>query len=235
MKKYTNFRIIYLNLNLIYICLSIYVFYKCAFNKMSLTSATTKHKSSLLAIVATIQALVSGYIGCSAIWFRSKSWTQIQMLINVLFIPFLVMAYVLARARVDHNNEQKDELCEYAMIGLFTLGISLIPIGYKYVDVLRKEMATETTADSSNTPPIHLRSLPTRRSSALIPGIYVSGSYPSPFESNWNLVPFGRLNTIQMAEGVNSLATVCPSINLIVTPNQLDIYKSNDKVNETQV
>ena len=221
MKKDTNFRIIDLNLNLIYMCLAVFVFYKCAFNQLFRDKPTNPEDSHhqklsvyVLGIVSTIHALIAGYVGCLAVWFRSKSWTQIQVLTNTLVIPFLVLVYAFKRIRVDSMPANEDEFGEYLMIAPFAFGISLIFVGKKYVEVLRKEVTTEKT---SRSPPIQEPAV----SWTPMSGIFVSGSYPSLYESNWNLAPFGRMNANQYMGSVPyipSLATSFPSINLVVNP-----------------
>ncbi|CAG2175729.1 unnamed protein product, partial [Oppiella nova] len=86
----------------------LFVFYKCAFNQLFRDKPThpevshhQKLSAYVLGIISTIHALIAGYVGCSAVWFRSKSWTQIQVLTNTLVIPFLVLAYAFKRFRVD--------------------------------------------------------------------------------------------------------------------------------------
>jgi len=125
----------------------------------------------------------------------------------------------------------ENEFGEYLMIAPFAFGISLIFVGKKYVEVLRKEVTIEKM--TSRSPPIQELAV----SSTPMNGIFMSGSYPSLYESNWNLAPFGRMNANQYMGSVPyipSLATSFPSINIVVNPNQMndtirkDVLKDSD-------
>ena len=231
MTKYTNFRIIYLNLNIICIILSLFLFFKCSFNKIIKGEVDESHKKlCALGIIATIHGLIAGYIGCQSVWFRSKLWTQMQILVNLLMTPFLILAYIIERIRRGDMDNHQDQICEYVILSLFALDFALTFLSYKFLNVLRNESKPET--NKSKEAAIDFMAM-TPRSSTPMNSFVITGSVPSLFESHWNLAPFGRLNGLQNIGSLRSVVSH-PSINLLIDPKQLQI-KDKDSIPETHV
>lgn len=240
MKKYTNFRIVYLNLNLIYILMSLFLLYKCIFTKLIADGDDKKHKRLYaLGILATISALITGYVGCSAVWFRSKAWTQIQILLNLLLLPFLVLAYIMERIRRE-NHEIHDHLCEYSMLALFAIGIAIIFSAYKFIEVLRKEENIIKPVPHTNST-LNLITW-TPRSSTPVNSNVMSTSVPSVYDNHWSLAPFGRMNAWHQFGSVQSMVGTQPTVSLLIDPKLLPAMSAKlakvqdkDSLNESPV
>ena len=220
-KKYTNFRIVYLNLNVVYILISLFLLYRCIFTKLITHGDDGKHKRLYaLGILATISALITGYVGCSAVWFRSKAWTQIQVLLNLLLLPFLMLAYIMERIRRE-DHEIHDHICEYSMLALFAIGVAIIFTAYEFIQVLRKEEHRLKEKAVDTNPSLNLITWTPRSSTPVNTNLLMSGSVPSLFESHWNLAPFGKVNAWHQLGSVHSMVNNQPTLSLLLDPKQL--------------
>lgn len=135
MAKSNTIRAILVNVNIIAILVS-------AYSLHVLLQKTEKMKEYINfgSVIVFVSFLVFSFIGCTGVWFKSKSFLQAQITINcVILVPKLILiviffhSYFYKKAATNTNNK----IC-ITLIVILLIGALQIFVNVRYLSILRK-------------------------------------------------------------------------------------------------